>query len=448
MGVGGSKPLEADPRCAALAPVWGPFVDAFVDTLHANGAAVHPPPPRATSALSRFSWRRADVLTPSGEEKVPNAAASETHALRSPGAPGPVFRPAVRRLVAVGDLHGDLAKTKEALVAGGLMDPSTERWSGGTTTAVQVGDQLDRGGDEVAILLLLERLRKEARDAGGELVVMNGNHETLNVAGRFRYATADGLEDFRRWRGRQCMGAAMKHACGVGPGECSHVGASAAEAAVERSKRRTGAAAAAAAGDDAAAPGRTSARLYSDSGPGAQLPRLAALAPGGPMARRFLAHQPLVVAVGSTVFAHGGVLPHHVDYGLERINKETSDWVRGNKGSGPPPVHVSGRESVVWARDYSMPEKTQCDCDVLEASLSKMPGMKRVVVGHTIQAPHGVNAACDGKVLRVDVGMSKGCGDGKPEVLEILDDGRGGVFRLSLDESKAVVRERVAGVAA
>jgi hypothetical protein len=59
-----------------------------------------------------------------------------------------------------------------------------------------------------------------------------------------------------------------------------------------------------------------------------------------------------------------------------------------------------------------------------------------------------VNAACDGKVLRVDVGMSKGCGDGKPEVLEILDDGRGGVFRLSLDESKAVVRERVAGVAA
>ena len=202
MGVGGSKPLEADPRCAALAPVWGPFVDAFVDTLHANGAAVHPPPPRATSALSRFSWRRADVLTPSGEEKVPNAAASETHALRSPGAPGPVFRPAVRRLVAVGDLHGDLAKTKEALVAGGLMDPSTERWSGGTTTAVQVGDQLDRGGDEVAILLLLERLRKEARDAGGELVVMNGNHETLNVAGRFRYATADGLEDFRRPKSR------------------------------------------------------------------------------------------------------------------------------------------------------------------------------------------------------------------------------------------------------
>ena len=37
---------------------------------------------------------------------------------------------------------------------------------------------------------MLERLRKEARDAGGELIVMNGNHETLNAAGRFRHATA------------------------------------------------------------------------------------------------------------------------------------------------------------------------------------------------------------------------------------------------------------------
>jgi hypothetical protein len=38
----------------------------------------------------------------------------------------------------------------------------------------EVGDQLDRGGDEVAILYMLERLRREAREAGGELIVMNG----------------------------------------------------------------------------------------------------------------------------------------------------------------------------------------------------------------------------------------------------------------------------------
>lgn len=41
-------------------------------------------------------------------------------------------------------------------------------------------------------------------------------------------------------------------------------------------------------------------------------------------------------------------------------------------------------------------------------------------VGHTIQA--GVNGACGQQVLRVDVGMSQGCGNSAVEVLEILGD--------------------------
>jgi hypothetical protein len=74
------------------------------------------------------------------------------------------------------------------------------------------------------------------------------------------------------------------------------------------------------------------------------MPRLAALAPGGPMATRFLAHQPLVVAVGSTVFAHGGILPHHVDYGLEHINKEVSEWIGGGGSSS------GGSSAGAWER--------------------------------------------------------------------------------------------------
>jgi len=45
-----------------------------------------------------------------------------------------------------------------------------------------------------------------------------------------------------------------------------------------------------------------------------------------------------------------------------------------------------------------------------------------MVVGHTIQQPVGLNGACDNKVIRVDVGLSKGCGDGMPQVLEISGD--------------------------
>lgn len=65
----------------------------------------------------------------------------------------------------------------------------------------------------------------------------------------------------------------------------------------------------------------------------------------------------------------------------------------------------------------------RCHCGLLEETLNKIPGARRMVVGHTIQE-NGINSACNGKVYRIDVGLSKGCGDGLPEVLEILKDDR------------------------
>lgn len=76
--------------------------------------------------------------------------------------------------------------------------------------AWQVGDQLDRGNNEVQILYFLERLQKEAAAAGGALHILNGNHETMNVGGRFRYATTPGRIDFLRWQLVQSIGASMK----------------------------------------------------------------------------------------------------------------------------------------------------------------------------------------------------------------------------------------------
>ena len=145
MGVGLSRPLDRDPRCATLAPVWSPFVDAFVDTLHAGGQAVHPPPPRRAPLFARTakndspeapSSSRDASTTETGASSGADAGgdaktaassttrapetARRTHSLRSPGKPlGPLFRPAVRRLVAIGDVHGDLRATTEAFCARG-----------------------------------------------------------------------------------------------------------------------------------------------------------------------------------------------------------------------------------------------------------------------------------------------------------------------------------------
>lgn len=66
--------------------------------------------------------------------------------------------------------------------------------------------------------------------------------------------------------------------------------------------------------------------------------------------------------------------------------------------------------------------RARCDCDTLREALRLIPGAQRLVVGHTIQRPMGINGVCGGRVWRVDVGMSQGCGNSQPEVLEILED--------------------------
>ena len=49
-----------------------------------------------------------------------------------------------------------------------------------------MGDQLDRGDDERAILALLYRLEQEAQAAGGAVHVLLGNHEIMNAQGDLR----------------------------------------------------------------------------------------------------------------------------------------------------------------------------------------------------------------------------------------------------------------------
>jgi len=373
----GSSRSAGDIRDSGLrsfpSQVWSSFVDAFVETLQANG--------------------------PMGAPSVGAVAAKAT--------PPPTRLPAVKRLVAVGDLHGDFAKTLTAFRMAGLID-TEGRWSGGTTSVVQVGDQLDRGGEEIPILYFLERMKQEASRSGGAVHVLNGNHETMNVMGNFRYADPTAKHDFRRWYLLQQLGANLKKRCGVEPGLRE----------VPRLSQ---------------CPEGLNPDLCA---------RYLALRPRGPLTQRFLAPNPTVLQVGGNVFVHGGVLPHHVQYGLERINAETTEWMLGERraevGEDPRsviPEFLLGARAVVWARDYSnKPER--CKCDVLTEALDAIPGGDRMIMGHTIQSP-GINSSCDGRAMRIDVGMSAGCADAQPEVLEILDDDK--VYRL-VQQGDRVVR--------
>ena len=46
--------------------------------------------------------------------------------------------------------------------------------------------------------------------AGGALHVLNGNHETMSVGGRYTYATAGAVQDYERWQRIQQTGAKLR----------------------------------------------------------------------------------------------------------------------------------------------------------------------------------------------------------------------------------------------
>ena len=100
----------------------------------------------------------------------------------------PLRMAAPKRLVAIGDLHGDLGGLRSALRAAGAID-AHDHWAGGDLTIVQTGDVLDRGDDEQPMLELLARLATEAPASGGAVIQLLGNHELMNAAHDFRYVT-------------------------------------------------------------------------------------------------------------------------------------------------------------------------------------------------------------------------------------------------------------------
>jgi hypothetical protein len=266
------------------------------------------------------------------------------------------------RIVAIADLHGDLEAARAALRLGGAVD-GEDRWVGGKLVVVQTGDILDRGDQEQAIMDLFQRLAVEAERAGGAVHVLNGNHELMNAYSDLRYVTEGGFADFQ----------------GLGEGE--------------------------------------SADSVLASFEPLQRARVAAFRPGGPMAG-VLAERTFTAIVGNTLFVHGGILPEHVDLGLESMEAEVRAWLLDQ---APQPDWVRGDRSPVWTRLYSA-QPDLAACDTLDMVLNRL-GVERMVVGHTVQTT-GITAFCGGRVWCIDVGMAAHYG-GRPEVLEI----RGNVVR-------------------
>jgi hypothetical protein len=103
--------------------------------------------------------------------------------------------PNERAVVAIGDVHGDFDDFVAILQQVGLID-AQHHWTGGQTTLVQVGDQIDRGPKPREVMDLMMALEKEAPKAGGRVVSLLGNHEMMNLMGDLRYVTPENYASF------------------------------------------------------------------------------------------------------------------------------------------------------------------------------------------------------------------------------------------------------------
>ena len=99
------------------------------------------------------------------------------------------------RVVAIADVHGGLEQFLSILGRTGLVNEEN-RWVGGCTTLIQVGDLIDRGPYDRAVLDLIIELQKKAPRHGGQVLVALGNHEVMNVMGDLRYVTNESFAFF------------------------------------------------------------------------------------------------------------------------------------------------------------------------------------------------------------------------------------------------------------
>ncbi|CAN6559272.1 unnamed protein product [Malus baccata var. baccata] len=215
--------------------------------------------------------------------------------------------------------YGSRGEPSKPIVISG--SPPTFVSAPGRRIVADVRDHLSAAGvifeDDDIVILALKGLPSEYNT----FRTVNGNHETINVEGDFRFVDTGGFDeclDFLEYLddNRDDWEEAFVGWVGVST----------------RMKEE-----------------RKTPQNYWDPW---NLVREA----GGPLACE-LARHAVVLKVNDWVFCHGGLVPQHVAYGVERMNREVSDWMRGLVESDDNPrfpfiatIATKGCDGVVWNR--------------------------------------------------------------------------------------------------
>lgn len=308
-----------------------------------------------------------------------------------------------QKVIAVGDLHGDFDAWIAIARAAGLIGPDNH-WAGGSATLVQLGDVTDRGPDSLKIIRNLQQLQKEASKRGGQVIVVLGNHEAMNVIGDLRYVTAGEFAAFADDR------------------------------SVARRERvyianRKNLEAAARAANPNAKPSEVRDQWLAET-PLGWVEHRTAWAPTGELGR-WAGHNPAIVKIGDTLFVHGGLSAEYAALGIDEINRRVQAAI-GAADATPTSV-LSDPLGPLWYRGLvTRDPKADPDGAVASAGKPRPPidqelsavltatGSKRIVVGHT-PSRQGVIISNEGRLVRADSAISRYYG-GPLTYVEIVGD--------------------------
>jgi hypothetical protein len=202
-------------------------------------------------------------------------------------------------MVAVGDVHGDLAAFKQILQEAGVVD-ATGAWVGGETVLVQVGDLIDRGPSMRGTLDFVIRLERAASERGGRVVAILGNHEVMNITGDLRYVAPANYAEFADARSEKRLADAWRQVRDLR----------------KRRARKLG--------QSEPPSGREAQEAWLQAHPPGFLEHREAFGPGGTYGR-WLRGRPALFRAPGTAFLHGGLSPALAGTSLEEIDRRVHE---------------------------------------------------------------------------------------------------------------------------
>jgi len=272
----------------------------------------------------------------------------------------------VDRVVAVGDVHGDVDQFVGVLRSAGLLDDRGS-WSGGKTHLVQTGDILDRGPDSRKAMDLLMRLEIEAAKAGGSVHALIGNHEAMNLYGDLRYVAEGEIAAFRDANSQKVREDLFRELQQSAKGK-----------ALDEDGRKA----------------------WEAEHPLGYAEHRRAFGPDGVYGKWIRGHN-AVVRIDGTLFLHGGISPKYADWGVRKINDrvrlELGDFKTLEGGI------VMDDAGPLWYRGLAL---RGAELEPHLAAILKTYGVDRIVIGHTY-TDGAVVSRFGGRVLQIDVGLSK-----------------------------------------